>query len=130
MSPPPIEPATTPPPPPAPHGWQDGDCKCHKLDAECWSWEYLAPAEGGEAPLTYVAGGPVEPGPGWRSNGFKRRLPEALLSRRQPLSKSQQLTESEWQQWGWAFCGKGDPMQIMHVSHGCAPARFRGVRLL
>ncbi len=62
MSPPPIEPATTPPPPPAPHGWQDGDCKCHKLDAECWSWEYLAPAEGGEAPLTYVAGGPVEPG--------------------------------------------------------------------
>ncbi len=35
-----------------------------------------------------------------------------------------------WQQWGWAFCGKGDPPQIMHVSHGCAPARFRGVRLL
>ena len=38
--------------------------------------------------------------------------------------------EREWQQWGWAFCGKGDPAQIMHVSHGCAPARFRDVRLL
>lgn len=37
---------------------------------------------------------------------------------------------SEWQQWGWAFCGKGDPMQLIHVSHGCAPARFRQVRVL
>ena len=34
-----------------------------------------------------------------------------------------------WEQWGWAFCGKGDPAQIMHVSHGCAPARFRQVNL-
>ena len=24
-------------------------------------------------------------------------------------------------------CGKGDPMQTMHVGHGAAPARFRGV---
>ncbi len=39
-------------------------------------------------------------------------------------------SEAAWEQWGWAFCGKGDPMQIMHVSHGCAPARFRRVRLL
>ena len=39
-------------------------------------------------------------------------------------------SESEWSQWGWAFCGKGDPMQMIHVSHGCAPARFRKVRLL
>lgn len=29
-----------------------------------------------------------------------------------------------WQMWGWLFCGKGDPVQIMHVGHGCAPARF------
>ena len=36
----------------------------------------------------------------------------------------------EWHPWGWAFCGKGDPMQIMHVAHGCAPARFRQVRVL
>jgi TldD protein len=39
-------------------------------------------------------------------------------------------SESEWEQWGWAFCGKGDPMQLIHVSHGCAPARFRKVRIL
>jgi len=32
-----------------------------------------------------------------------------------------------WRMWGWMFCGKGDPMQIMHVGHGCAPARFDGV---
>jgi TldD protein len=26
-------------------------------------------------------------------------------------------------------CGKGEPGQIMRVSHGCAPARFRGVQV-
>jgi TldD protein len=36
----------------------------------------------------------------------------------------------EWHNWGWAFCGKGDPIQIMHVGHGCAPARFNAVRFL
>ncbi len=34
---------------------------------------------------------------------------------------------SEWQLWGITNCGKGDPMQIMQVGHGAAPARFRGV---
>jgi TldD protein len=29
-----------------------------------------------------------------------------------------------WEMWGWLYCGKGDPVQIMHVGHGCAPARF------
>lgn len=33
----------------------------------------------------------------------------------------------EWRLWGLSTCGKGDPMQIMHVAHGAAPARFRGV---
>lgn len=32
-----------------------------------------------------------------------------------------------WEMWGWLFCGKGDPIQIMHVGHGCAPARFDAV---
>ena len=32
-----------------------------------------------------------------------------------------------WQMWGWAFCGKGDPGQIMYVGHGCAPTRFDNV---
>jgi TldD protein len=34
---------------------------------------------------------------------------------------------SQWRIWGFLFCGKGDPMQIMHVGHGVAPARFRSV---
>jgi TldD protein len=29
--------------------------------------------------------------------------------------------------WGFVSCGKGDPMQVMAVGHGCAPARFRDV---
>lgn len=34
-----------------------------------------------------------------------------------------------WRLHGFLHCGKGDPVQIMHVGHGCAPARFRGVRV-
>jgi TldD protein len=34
-----------------------------------------------------------------------------------------------WKSWGWFFCGKGDPMQIAHVGHGVAPARFRNIRV-
>jgi TldD protein len=33
----------------------------------------------------------------------------------------------EWRLWGVDSCGKGDPMQIMHVGHGASPARFRDV---
>jgi len=33
----------------------------------------------------------------------------------------------EWHLWGVNTCGKGDPMQMMQVGHGSAPARFRGV---
>jgi TldD protein len=33
----------------------------------------------------------------------------------------------EWRLWGITSCGKGDPMQVMHVGHGASPARFRGV---
>ncbi len=36
---------------------------------------------------------------------------------------------SAWRMWGYLFCGKGDPMQLLHVGHGVAPARFRGVRV-
>ena len=31
--------------------------------------------------------------------------------------------------WGLSSCGKGDPMQLMPVGHGCAPARFRNVEV-
>ena len=36
---------------------------------------------------------------------------------------------SEWRLWGLLNCGKGEPGQIMRVSHGTAPARFRGVEV-
>ncbi|MFL5893852.1 MAG: TldD/PmbA family protein [Thermoleophilaceae bacterium] len=36
---------------------------------------------------------------------------------------------SEWKLWGVLNCGKGEPGQSMHVSHGAAPARFRDVQV-
>lgn len=37
---------------------------------------------------------------------------------------------AHWQLWGVPNCGKGNPMQVAEMSHGCAPARFRNVRFL
>jgi TldD protein len=34
-----------------------------------------------------------------------------------------------WQVWGLPNCGKGQPMQLAHVAHGAAPARFRDVEV-
>jgi TldD protein len=34
-----------------------------------------------------------------------------------------------WHIWGVPNCGKGEPMQTMHVGHGAAPARFRQVKV-
>jgi TldD protein len=34
-----------------------------------------------------------------------------------------------WRLWGVLNCGKGEPGQSMHVSHGVAPARFRKVQV-
>ena len=34
-----------------------------------------------------------------------------------------------WQFYGTPNCGKGEPMQIMHVGHGTPPARFRNVKI-
>jgi TldD protein len=36
---------------------------------------------------------------------------------------------SEWRLWGLLNCGKGEPGQLMGVSHGAAPARFRDVQV-
>jgi len=36
---------------------------------------------------------------------------------------------AHWQLWGTPNCGKGEPGQSAHVGHGCAPARFRNVRV-
>lgn len=35
----------------------------------------------------------------------------------------------EWRLWGVPNCGKGEPMQVAHVGHGVAPARFRNVKV-
>jgi len=34
-----------------------------------------------------------------------------------------------WHIWGVPNCGKGEPMQVAHVAHGTAPARFRKVQV-
>jgi TldD protein len=34
-----------------------------------------------------------------------------------------------WRVWGIPNCGKGEPMQVAHVAHGAAPARFRNVQV-
>ena len=36
---------------------------------------------------------------------------------------------SEWRIWSLLNCGKGEPGQLMRVSHGTAPARFRDVAI-
>ena len=36
-------------------------------------------------------------------------------------------SRDHWKVWGLNNCGKGEPMQVAHVAHGAAPARFRGV---
>jgi len=35
----------------------------------------------------------------------------------------------EWRLWGLTNCGKGEPGQLMAVSHGTSPARFRDVQV-
>jgi len=35
----------------------------------------------------------------------------------------------EWRAWGLTNCGKGEPGQVMAVSHGAVPARFRDVQV-
>jgi TldD protein len=38
-------------------------------------------------------------------------------------------SESDWRVWGLLNCGKGEPGQFGHVSHGAPPARFTKVRV-
>jgi TldD protein len=35
----------------------------------------------------------------------------------------------EWEIHGIPSCGKGEPLQVMHIGHGTVPARFRDVRI-
>ena len=36
---------------------------------------------------------------------------------------------NHWHIWGVPNCGKGEPMQTMHVAHGTSPTRFRNVKV-
>jgi TldD protein len=38
-------------------------------------------------------------------------------------------SQSDWRIWGVPNCGKGEPMQGMHVGHGSAPGRFRNIKI-
>jgi len=38
-------------------------------------------------------------------------------------------SRAAWRPWSFTNCGKGEPGQVMSVSHGTAPARFRGVQV-
>ncbi|HEX2916001.1 MAG TPA: TldD/PmbA family protein [Chloroflexia bacterium] len=38
-------------------------------------------------------------------------------------------SRDHWTVWGVPNCGKGEPMQGMHVGHGAAPARFRNIKI-
>lgn len=38
-------------------------------------------------------------------------------------------SRDHWRVWGIPNCGKGEPMQVAHVAHGAAPARFRNVQV-
>jgi TldD protein len=38
-------------------------------------------------------------------------------------------SRDEWRIWGLDNCGKGEPMQVAHVAHGAAPARFRDIQV-
>jgi TldD protein len=37
--------------------------------------------------------------------------------------------DKHWHIWGVPNCGKGEPIQLAHVAHGTAPARFRNVKV-
>jgi len=37
--------------------------------------------------------------------------------------------DKHWHIWGIPNCGKGEPIQLAHVAHGTAPARFRNIRV-
>lgn len=37
--------------------------------------------------------------------------------------------KAEWRIWGTPGCAKGEPVQVIHVGHGAAPARFRRVKV-
>ena len=37
--------------------------------------------------------------------------------------------QKDWKIWGTAYCGKGEPPQTARTAQGCAPARFRKIKV-
>ena len=71
---------------------------------------------------------------GWEIvDGERRRLVRnPLYSGRTPefwRSCDSVAGPQEWAMWGVVNCGKGQPLQSMHVGHGAAPCRFRNVHV-
>ena len=72
---------------------------------------------------------------GWEiENGeLGRMVKNAQLHRHHAAVLGRAATRSaratHWQVWGLPNCGKGEPMQVAHVAHGAAPARFRDVQV-
>lgn len=69
---------------------------------------------------------------GWEIRGGRRarllRLPTYQGSTLDFWKRCDRVAgPEEWRLWGVVNCGKGNPMQIAEMSHGAAPARFRGV---
>jgi TldD protein len=58
-----------------------------------------------------------------RNPGYSGRTPEFWRSLDAICSPE------EWRLWGFLNCGKGEPGQLMRVSHGTSPARFRDVQV-
>jgi TldD protein len=71
----------------------------------------------------------------WEIRGGKRR---GMLSRVAYQSRTPDFWRTcdgiagpaYWQQFGSGRDGKGEPTQINAVSHGCSPARFRGISVI
>jgi TldD protein len=71
----------------------------------------------------------------WEIKGGKKR---GMLSRVAYQSRTTDFWQacdaiagpSYWEQHGTGMDGKGEPVQINGVSHGCAPARFRGINVI
>jgi len=59
-------------------------------------------------------------------------LKNPLYTSRTPVfwgSCSGIANQAHWRMWGVPNCGKGEPMQTMHVGHGTAPARFEKIQV-
>ena len=65
--------------------------------------------------------------PAWDGSSATRATAESRRASGRAATRS--ARPSEWRLISLLDCGKGEPGQLMRVSHGCAPARFRDVEV-